>query len=349
MRAIALKPTKRLFSGVLAASATIMLMGCPEAYKDDDPTYRQARPIPDLEVEDSIDFDKGDREDWKSVTPMEDGTGTIKLVVGDPFEGKHGVTGSVAIFTEDAKPLAKARITPNQVTYEVPWKVEGETMYFVRIAADRGKSRYAISFELEAKPKDPCEDVECDDDERCVEGECIELPKPEGCNPPCRSGYECEENECVKVEKDPCPGGCKKGYYCSRRRGKCLRDPCYQKNCPSGTRCRYGKCEPVGGPVEKPKTCDPPCGSGKKCVGTTCVDDTSGPISAKIIQMIPQGEKTVLILSRGKKHFVKKNDTGKVPGAGNFVITQVYDGKCKALIKKPSSAIGTSKATIFRK
>ena len=59
-------------------------------------------------------------------------------------------------------------------------------------------------------------------------------------------------------------------------------------------------------------------------------------ISGKIVQVIPMGNKTVIVLDKGSKQGVKKDNTGCISDAGKtkFTITEVFSFRSKAIIEK---------------
>ncbi len=346
---------RRLARTALTAAVCLGLFGlagCPQPYKDVDDTHESAmRIVSDLEIEDELNHGRGDKVDWKSITPMEDGKVTVKLRVGDPFKGSHGLTGNATIYDTSARQITAAGIRPNTIDYTLVFEAKGGVTYLVKLDATKGQSTYKVSYALASKPKDPCANVECDDDEICKEGECFEIAKPEPevkeCKPACRRGWECVEGKCEK----PCGGGCKRGEYCNTRSNECVQDPCYGKKCDKNESCIRGQCIAKPEPVKK--GCDPACGAGQKCVDDKCVDDkpsTTGPISASVVQVVPQGASTALVLNRGKAHNVKQGDSGTIPGVGAFTIQEVYEFRCKAVVKAQAQALAsTKKVTINRK
>lgn len=334
--------------GLLALVSTALLCAaCGSDYVDTDNQPKTARGIPtDLQVDDAVDFELGDKVDWKTVVPMEDGTASLVLRVGDPFRGQHDVKGRIVVFDVDAKEFSRASIQPNVVRYDLTWEAKGEVTYLVMVEADAGKATYAIEYSLEPAFKDPCEGVSCEDWEKCEEGDCVPID-PDACNPPCEDEDECVEGECVapiKPGKKACGGKCRRGETCNRRTDECVKDPCHGKRCGAGERCRNGECVAT---APRPGACDPPCGSGEKCVKGEC---TLGPIGVKVIQAIPKGKSTVLILSRGSNDKIKKGMTGKLKGVGgSFAVKEVFPFRCKAVINKPSTEVGNAKSgTIYR-
>lgn len=341
--------SSRLLLGAVVFAA---LSGCGgDDYVDTDATVQTAMGLPtDLGVEGDLDFDKGDLVDWKQMTAREDGKATITVRIGDVFAGTHNMRGRIAVFDRDANQFASASVEPNVVKYVLSWAVEKDTAYLIRLQADSGKAQYGITLSVDVEEQDPCENVECDDGEECEDGECVGGGGGSGeCNPACRSGYSCEDGECVEDDTEACGGKCKKGEYCNKKKDRCYKDPCYGKNCPSNHYCSGGKCKAKATTPAKKGPCDPECDKsmGEKCTKGKCV---LGPISARIVQSIPKGQKTELTLNRGATLKVKKGQTGTVSGVGSFKIVEVYAVRCKAILNAPSSKLGDKKsATIYRK
>jgi hypothetical protein len=181
---------------------------------------------------------------------------------------------------------------------------------------------------------------------------------PLECEPKCRGGMVCANGTCEKA----CGGGCAKGQLCSRRTNQCYKDPCYQKQCGSGEKCVYGVCKPTSKPPAELE-CKPACSGGAKCNtktgkceggGTTPVEepkeDCSGPLNGSIVQLLPQGAKTVLVINRGSKVCVKVGQTGKIAGVnGAFKITEVYEFRSKGVIEVDDKVIGANRAVTINR
>jgi len=154
--------------------------------------------------------------------------------------------------------------------------------------------------------------------------------------------------------KVPCGGECKRGFRCDEDSDTCVRSggkckSCKGVTCPDGKKCRCGRCVKK---KEPPKpACDPPCKGGKTCNKKTGKCEVRlGPIGCRIIQALPAGSKTNLVLSRGKAHKVAVGDKGSIPGVGTFTIRKVFPNRSKAVINKPNSALaGKKKCSINRK
>lgn len=347
------------FASLLAiGTAALALMGCPsdapKADTDKTPTMQAPRVPPDLEVEDNIDAKK-DKVDFKILQPTESGKATVSVDFG---EG-HLVTGNMAVYgTDGVTAVESAAITQSEAKYDISWDVAQDAIYYLKVEATSGKGGYKVNFTV-AKPvvKDPCDGVECGDDEECQAGKCIEVKPPE-CDPKCKSGLVCINGACEK----PCGGGCQKGQICSRSKNECVKDPCYQKQCGQGEKCVSGTCKPIATPPPAEKECKPACTGTAKCNTKTgqCegggevtpppVDDCAGPLGGAIVQVLPQGAKTVLVINRGSKVCVKVGQTGKIAGvAGVFKVTEVYEFRCKAVIEVDDKTIGANRAVTINR
>ncbi len=336
------------FRSSLVLALMLSAAACGTKYVDDDFKPPDARPAPaDLRIDDSIDFKLGDKLDWKSVVPMADGTGKLTLRVGDAFKGTHNVKGDVAIFTIDAHPLAQQAIEPNVMKYELEWPAKADTTYLVKISATAGKAAYTVEFTL--APSDPCATMRCAAGTECQAGTCVAIPTPEiECIPECGAGKFCVDGKCIKA----CAGGCPRRQVCDTDLNECVADACSGMKCGRGEYCSKGRCY-----TKAKKGCDPACGAGQRCKGSTCVDlppdeptaepSADGPISASIIQATPMGGKTSLILNKGSKHGIKVGQSGSVPGVGSFRVIQVFATRCKAIIDKPSTALTGAKSAVI--
>jgi len=343
----------RRLSMLMAVMLAAGLMACPPSTvpdTDDNPASADLpRLPPDLEVQDALDVAKGDKVDWKLVTAFDSGKGKITAIVGDPFSGAHGVVGEIGIYAKSGPPaIARTAITPDEHNYTLEFDVEADESYLLQVMASKGKAPYKLTFGVTVTPKDPCENVECGDDEECTDGKCVKVEESNECTPKCTRGLVCVAGTCER----PCGGACPTGQICSRAKNTCVKDPCYQKTCGSNQYCRGGRCLDKA-PV-KVEGCNPACGADETCQGSTCVKKAEpandGPIAARVIQLIPQGNKTFIVLDRGSKQGVKVGATGSIAGvAGQFKITEVYTFRSKAVISVEDKVIGTNRsATISR-
>ncbi len=348
----------RFASLAVVSTAAIALMGCPSGEKtppdlDKTPTMQAPRVPPDFEVEDALDAKK-DQVDWKIMQPTAAGKATVSVDFGQG----HLVTGSMGVYgTDGMTAVEQTPITQDESEYKITWDVAANAIYFLRVTADQGKGGYKVNFSVtEPEPVDPCAGVECGEEEECQDGKCVEVVPPD-CDPKCARGMVCVEGKCEK----PCGGGCPKGELCSRRTNKCYKDPCYQKQCAAGEKCVYGVCKPTAAPPAD-KECKPACSGGAKCNTRTgqCEggdappepppDNCAGPLNGSIVQLIPQGGKTVLVINRGSKVCVKVGQTGKVAGVGPaFKITEVYEFRSKAVIEVDDKTIGANRAVTINR
>jgi hypothetical protein len=311
----------------------LLVGGCPKGYVDDDPKAQTARQIIlDMTTVDGVDVAAGDKVDWKSVTPMDEGEVALKLLVGNPFEGAHGVTGEVVVYTSRAEPVTKVVIEPSKNKYELTWEGKRNETYLVKLEAARGKARYKFDYAQTIAPKDPCALVSCQDGQQCEDGECVAVE---------------EEEEEEQEDKAGCPGGCERGYYCSKARGKCFKNLCYGVTCKGGKRCSRGKC--VGGskPATTAVTKKPDKPADKSPEPSASAN--TGPISATVVQVISEGSSSIIVLSRGSKHNVKVGDTGKIAGL-SFTVRNVYPVRSRAKVNAPAAKLSSTKScTINRR
>jgi hypothetical protein len=322
-------------------------VACGPTYRDTDHTASTARVIPeDLTVHDELNVGRGDLIDWKTVTPIESGRAELIVRIGDPFKGKHGLTGQVTVYDIDAREYTRQPIEPNVVRYDLTWHSEAETTYLIKLEGIGGKSKYNLEFRVDASPSNPCANVRCATGSYCENGRCVAEMGESTCNPPCQGGSSCRDGRC----EGGCAGGCPSGQLCSSKQGRCVKDPCARKRCPSGEVCRGGVCRPRASSSGPRLPCQPECGEGTLCKRGKCVVAPLGPIAAKIVQAVPRGAQTILILNKGKRHKVKVGQSGSVKGVGSFKITEVFEYRCKAVISKPATSLGNAKTgVIYRK
>jgi hypothetical protein len=348
----------RFASLVAASTAVIAMMGCPSGDKippdlDKTPSMQAPRVPPDFEVDDSVDA-KHDKVDWKIMQPTQAGKASVTV----DFGRNHQVAGSIGVYGSDgATAVEEAMVTQDEGEYTIEWDVAANAIYYLRVTADQGKGPYSVNFTVtKPEPVDPCAGVECGEDEECQGGRCVTFEPPD-CDPKCARGMVCVSGVCER----PCGGGCPRGELCNLRTNKCYKDPCYQKQCPAGERCVGGVCKPTTtAPVDK--ECKPACTGGAtcntktgKCEGGSVatpppVDECAGPLSGSIVQVIPQGAKTVLVINRGSKVCVKVGQSGKIAGVGPaFKITEVYEFRSKAVIEADDKTIGANRAVTINR
>jgi len=322
-----------------------------------------------LEIDDTLDAKKNP-VDYRAI--VADKTGKAKLDV-DFGEG-HKLTGKVSVKALDADTIVSEAVTPDEAKYTLEWEAEADTTYIGVFEATKGASKYTMELDITPpKPKDPCEDVSCDEDQECKEGKCFDV-RPAECSPKCKTGQTCVNGTCVA----PCGGKCPTGQVCNRVTNECVKDPCAGKTCPEGQRCSVGvckdipkpttctpkckatetcntstlKCEPKDAPP--PAGCNPPCGDGQKCDGTKCVEAgppaMCGPVSAGVVSVVPSGSTSVIYLNKGAAQNVKVGQSGRITGvAATFKIVEVYPVRSKAIVDVDAATIGNAKgATIQR-
>lgn len=341
-------------TSILALSLmAAVLTACPSAPVDPDGTATSPKvpSVPtDFEVDDSIDGSK-DKVDFKTLTARK--AGKAKVLV--TFPENHKVAGTVGILEKDATSNVEAKIvTEGEHEYALAFDVEAGAEYFLKVSSTKGASAYKIYFSIAAPTvADPCAGIECNDEQECKDGKCVDIPEPV-CEPACRGGLVCVNGACEK----PCGGGCPKGQLCSKRSNECYKDPCYQKTCGAGEKCVGGVCKAP--PAPTPKTCNPACAGGATCNTTTgkCEgggetpppDNCAGPLNGSLVQVLPQGTKSVLVINRGSKVCVKVGQTGRVSGVdGVFKITEVYEFRSKAIIDKDSKTVPATGSVVINR
>jgi hypothetical protein len=308
----------------------------------------------DFDVEDSIDGAK-DKVDFKILNARKDGKATISV----KFADDHKVSGTVGVLGSDGSTNVKAKIvSEGESEYVMDFDVKDGDTYYLKVSATKGKAKYTVNFSIEETVVvvDPCAGVECSEEEECKEGKCVEIP-PAVCSPACRGGLVCIGGECVK----PCGGTCPKGQLCNRTRNECVRDPCYQKTCAAGEKCVGGTCRPTT-VAPTAKQCNPACAAGQtcnttsgKCEGTPTdvtppADNCAGPLNGSIVQVLPQGAKSVLVINRGSKVCVKVGQTGRINGVnGAFKITEVYEFRSKGVIDVDDKTIGANRSVTINR
>ncbi len=110
----------------------------------------------------------------------------------------------------------------------------------------------------------PCEDVDCEDDETCVLGVCRDCHTL-GCEAPlvCHAGA-CVEDPCGEIT-------CDEGSYCAE--GECVV-LCRDERCPDGQACdAAGSCVPLA--------CPGGCPDGQVCASDACQDDPCPLVSCE--------------------------------------------------------------------
>lgn len=347
----------RSVSIIAVCTAAFALAGCPSSDTpppdtDKTPTMQAPRVPVDFQVEDSVDAKK-DQVDYKILQPPTSGKAKVEVELADG----HQLQGSAVVYgSNGTSAVEQAAITPDESSYTIEWDVAANALYYLKVEATNGKAPYKVNFSVtEPEPVDPCAGVECGEDEECQAGKCVEVKPPE-CEPKCKSGLVCVNGSCEK----PCGGGCPKGQLCSRAKNECVKDPCFGKQCAAGEKCVSGVCKATTAPTPTEKECKPACAAGQTCNKSTgkCegeatpppVDECAGPLNGSIVQVLPQGAKTVLVINRGSKVCVKVGQTGKINGvAGTFKVTEVYEFRCKAVIDVDDKTIGANRSVTINR
>ncbi|MFO0749181.1 MAG: hypothetical protein U1F43_26485 [Myxococcota bacterium] len=315
-------------------------------------------------IDDKVDVKKL-KSRYRVVKPDEAGTGKIDFDFGDP----NKLTGKISVSDAKGEEIVAKDVTPDESKYSLEWDVEADTTYILLVQATKAAAPYTLTFNVTPKPPpDPCANVTCEDDQECKEGRCIQVKVPE-CTPKCKGDKTCVNGECVA----PCGGKCPSGQICNKRTNECVKDPCAGKTCPEGQRCSGGVCKDIPKATcpkckdnetcnektakceKKPDvpapTCNPACAADESCVNGACAKTPQcGPLGAGVIQVIPNGNASIVILNKGAGAAVKVGQTGRIGGVnGSFKITEVYPVRCKAVIDVDAATIGNNKgATINR-
>ena len=330
------------------------LLGCTRALVDDDNKIAGARMvIPDakMPIRDSLNVAQDDSVDFKFLIPRYNGKVTLQFTIGDAFADTNNLVGSIKVVNDFNDPMAETTpIERNKVRYTVSFEGKANKRYVVAIRARSGAGPYTIRYRQQREVVDPCANVSCGSHQTCDDGVCIDKDVPK--KPDVWSGC----------------GGCSKGHYCSKKRKKCVRNPCYKVRCPAGKRCFGGKCRSV-----RARGCKPRCKKGFKCskarrcvavnpkvsaCGGRCkrpyrCDQGTGKCvvsptaHGRILYVTPRGSSSIVTINRGKVHFLKKGMTGKVKKGGyRLKLLNVFGSQCKAVVF--TSAANLSKGMSVR-
>lgn len=119
----------------MVAALSALLAGCitqPDEKSGDDGDRHQAKPLPiGKPASDSVDYNAGDRTDWKVLELQDTGTLTVDVIVDNP---KSNVT--VALFDRYGKPVARMMHRKDDDSPQVKLMTEvGVGKYFVMVQA----------------------------------------------------------------------------------------------------------------------------------------------------------------------------------------------------------------------
>lgn len=346
----------RSLSIVATLSLAAIIGGCP----DKKPVDTDANPAstelgsvpPGIKVKDTLQAGT-DSVDWKKVRPGKDGKATLVVDFGDD----HMVTGAVGIYDKGGKEsLVDKDVSPDATKYKLTWDVKEDDQFLLMVKATKGKGGYQLELSVEEpKPIDPCDGVECEDGKECKAGECVPEVDLNVCTPKCTGGKKCKGGQCVA----PCGGPCGAGKVCNRTKDECVKDPCAGVKCADNQRCVSGTCKDKPAPPEV--TCKPACAAPETCNKTTlkcekpATNDTpppdtcAGPLSATISSVLPQGDKSTIVINKaGTKQCVKPGMKGRINGvAGVFTVQEVYEFRCKAVIGVKDTVIGANRGVVI--
>jgi hypothetical protein len=119
---------------------------------------------------------------------------------------------------------------------------------------------------VDDKCADPCDGVECADNETCVLGNCKDCTQLA-----CTDGKICYEREC---QEDACKNNnCSDTEFCFK--GECL-PLCDEHECGAGERCG------ASGQCERDRCAGVKCDAGQVCVGGTCAADSCADLTCTL-------------------------------------------------------------------
>lgn len=318
----------------------------------DDQQPKALRLTPDILIKDSIGPDMGDKVDWKDFSYFKEARATIIFMFGEPFK-PHRVEGEITLFNFQGEIIEKRPVLSGKREYPFTITVNPDEHYFFKLEARSGSSPYMVETKIE--PLDPCskclpdevccrpKGICCKSYQTCIEGECVFVEEGK-CHPPCSKGLICWKEKCV----EPCGGWCPKGKYCDKEINRCVsritKPSC--PPCPEGFICKKGMC--VAGATPN---CPPSCPAGTECNPETGLcESTISDISGIIVTYYPVQGGTELIINKGSADGIKTNMRGVIIGVknGNFVITEVYQGRCKAKTKLSKDAVSNYTKVVIK-
>ncbi len=155
-------------------------------------------------IDDRLDYNGGDRKDWRYMIVTEPGTVSIKIKLDTP----QNIEGGWNIFDSKNRTMYSQRFRPGDGSYSSDDMNVQRGVYYFEVYADSGKSIYTV----EAIYKPGSNYVQAP------------LPEPED---ECRGRYcdECDGAGCKRRPSSPPPAKSCKGKPCSECDGKgCIKE-----------------------------------------------------------------------------------------------------------------------------
>ena len=249
-------------------------------------------------IDDRLNYEGGDKKDWRYMIVTEPGTVSIKIRLDTPAN----IMGGWNIFDSKNRTMYSQRFDPGVGYYSSDDLNVQRGVYYFEVYADSGKSIYTVEaiykpgIAMVQAPPEPVDD--------------------------CRGQYcdECDGAGCKRRPSDPGPTKPCKGKPCSECNGKgCIKDGGGGGGTPPPPSCKGKPCSECNGPG-----CKEP--EGNKVKGFIAV------ITEK-----PDGSAEITIRDVGKNKGVQTGMVGYIEGTKiKIETTQCFPTSCRALI--PASA-----------
>lgn len=323
----------RRYGALVAATLVGLGVACTGSLPPDrDGAYTKAAHLfSGVSVGDTIDGDRGDKEDWRKFRFVEDSEVTLLTVMAPLAD--NPVTGRVEVYDDTFSKVHAAPIRPGQNRYELRFTARGGKDYYVVVKADEGATPYQVR--LDGQPVDPCR--KCRPDERCENGRCVAPPPP----PP----------------PNPC-GGCPPDLACDPATLECVTPACVGVDCPPDKRCdSAGRCVPIS--RRRPRR--PRCGAGEVYKGGRCVpaapaepvaDETYKIVRARVVQVVDLGGgKSEVHLDKGSAQGLDKNlPAGHLAGIGAPVrLVRIFPVRARAKVAVDAKKLQGRRLTVVFK